>query len=244
MSRRNRSRERGQAAVETAITLPLALFMVLGTLQLFLMLQARLMTEHAVFKAARAGSLSQGSCQRMRDAALLTLLPTFTRTDSPARVARAYELRRNNRYVAAQDSRHNGAIVWINRGLTGGVPGGQEDFRFDDPDRDPVRLNVQLVYWYPLRIPFANWIIARMMLAVWGLQAYTAVNPVVPIRQANWQATGAGDGISTEIQTAFRSRANNPANTWVFPIQATYAMRMMTPARTTAGFFNQMNCPR
>src|SRR5688572_11906480 len=33
----------GQAAVEAALTLPLAVFLVLGTLQLFLMLQARLM---------------------------------------------------------------------------------------------------------------------------------------------------------------------------------------------------------
>ena len=33
--------ESGQAAVESALTLPLAVFLILGSLQLFLMLQAR-----------------------------------------------------------------------------------------------------------------------------------------------------------------------------------------------------------
>jgi hypothetical protein len=39
----------GQAAVEAALTMPLMLFMILGTLQLFMMLQGRLLAEHAAF---------------------------------------------------------------------------------------------------------------------------------------------------------------------------------------------------
>ena len=90
-------RDSGQAAVESALTLPVFLFMILGTLQLFLLLQARLMAEHAVFVATRAGSLSSGKCTRMKHAALLTLLPTFTPTHERKRLIDAFADRRRNR---------------------------------------------------------------------------------------------------------------------------------------------------
>ena len=47
--------------METALTLPLTLFLMLGTLQLFLMLQARVLTEYAVFRAVRVGTPAQSS---------------------------------------------------------------------------------------------------------------------------------------------------------------------------------------
>jgi hypothetical protein len=75
-------RERGQAAVETAIVLPLMIFIVLGILQLSMMQHARIMTEYAAFNAARAGIVWNGNNERMRDAALVSLLPTIGRTDS------------------------------------------------------------------------------------------------------------------------------------------------------------------
>ena len=37
------NRERGQAAVEAALTLPLTVFLILGALQLFMLIQARIM---------------------------------------------------------------------------------------------------------------------------------------------------------------------------------------------------------
>src|SRR4051812_29146201 len=107
--------ESGQAAVEAALTLPLTIFLVLGTLQLFGLLQARLMAEHAAYRAARAGALSQGSCTRMMHAAIAILLPTFTRTDTTARYANAFGARAANKYVPGLDSGHNGDVVWIIR---------------------------------------------------------------------------------------------------------------------------------
>jgi len=50
--------ESGQATVEAALTLPLTVFLVLGTVQMFLLLQARLLTEYAAFRAVR----EEGRC--------------------------------------------------------------------------------------------------------------------------------------------------------------------------------------
>src|SRR5205814_5690456 len=94
----DRDQQSGQAAVETALTLPLLLFLVLGTLQLFLMFQARLMTEYAAYRAVREGSVSQGNCKRMLQAALVTLLPTFTKTTTAANLAGAFGARCDNKY--------------------------------------------------------------------------------------------------------------------------------------------------
>ncbi len=80
-------RESGQAAVESALVLPLMVFLCLGFIQLTLMQQARLMTGYAAFCAARAGIVWNGHHERMQDAALLALLPTLGRTDGLAGLA-------------------------------------------------------------------------------------------------------------------------------------------------------------
>jgi hypothetical protein len=73
---------RGQAILESVLVIPLMIVTVLGILQLTQIEQARIMTEFAAFSAARAGIVWNGSNARMRDAALVALLPTFGRTDS------------------------------------------------------------------------------------------------------------------------------------------------------------------
>jgi len=235
--------QRGQAAVEAALTMPLAVFLVLGTLQLFMMLQARLMAEHAAFVAARAGALSQGRCERMLHASLLAVLPTFDRTDRPALVAEAFGARRMNRFSPARDGQRNGPILWIFRDLSNRdtVPRGRDDAGFDNPDRRPLsRLEVELVFWYPLRIPFANWVIAHMTLAAWGLGDFRAMNPLMPAVTANWTDEGPPRGVRQAVLDEFRYRTRS--GQYVFPIQATAAMRMMTPAMRRRGFFQQAHC--
>ena len=49
--------------MEAALTLPLVVFLILGTLQLFMMLQGRIMAEYAVFKAVRAGSVTTATAR-------------------------------------------------------------------------------------------------------------------------------------------------------------------------------------
>lgn len=64
--------------IETAITMPLFVFIILGSLQLALAHQARLMTKYAAFKAARVGSLYHGRVSRMEVAAAMVLMPVIS----------------------------------------------------------------------------------------------------------------------------------------------------------------------
>lgn len=245
-SRSSGGREAGQAAVETALTLPLGLFLALGILQLFLMQQARLLAEHAAFKAVRAGALSQGSCTRMIHSALVTLLPTFRRVDA-ANIGTNFADVSANAYEPGRDSNHSGDIVWFIRKspLRANIPFA-DDAAFDDPDLPLRRLEVEMVFWYPMRIPFANWVISRMLLAHFGLREYTALNPLMVAQNAEWQlGTATLDqtaygGLPGTVQNQFLARTNSAQGVYPFPIQVTAAMRMMTPAR--AAFFTPQHC--
>jgi hypothetical protein len=229
---------RGQAAVETALTMPLFLFMILGTLQLFMLLQARLMAEHAVLVATRTGSLSSGQCSRMKHAALLTLLPTFAHTTTADDLVAAFSARLGNRYQPVLDAMHDGEIVWLFRQVPGasGVRGTVEDDRFDDPDARQRTLETRLVFWYPMRIPFANWIIARSIVAAWAGGDYVGVNPLAPTQLASWAAVSTPGAVDAAIMNALKNRTGRPKDTYVFPIQATAAMRMLTSPRLDGSF--------
>ena len=80
---RTRSRrESGQAAVETAIVMPLFVFIILSLIQLSLMHQARFLTKYAAYKAARAGSVDRAKKETMEGAAIAVMLP-MTVKESP-----------------------------------------------------------------------------------------------------------------------------------------------------------------
>jgi hypothetical protein len=224
----NRGAERGQAAVETAITMPLALFVILGTLQLFLMLNGRIMAEYAVFRGTRAGSVNVGDCRSITDAAVVALLPTITRTDGPGRLVRAFQERRGNRYSQGEDGRR-GAIVWIQRQLDRDLRRDHKD-SFDDrfTTDSRVELLVDMVFWFPMKIPFANWVIARSYLAAVGILPYMALNPLSPAQQrARWERQGASPA-SNRVLGEMRSRVVR--GQYDFPIRTSYRLRMMTPA--------------
>lgn len=72
-----KSAARGQVAVESAIVMPLMVFLCLGIIQLTVIEQAKIMTEYAAYNAARAGIVWNGNDERMHDAALFSLLPTL-----------------------------------------------------------------------------------------------------------------------------------------------------------------------
>ncbi|WP_375755181.1 TadE/TadG family type IV pilus assembly protein [Corallococcus exercitus] len=259
--------ESGQALVEAALSLPLVVFLVLGALQLSLMMQARVMTHYAAFRATRAGSVAHGDCERMTHAAILALIPTFhsflgtgtgslngplgraAGSDAPRMLANAFAARMNNRYAGSGspgpglDGAHNRSIVWILRDIVGGGIDSPQDRDFDRPGH-LRRLEVQLVFWYPLRIPFANWVMSRMFLAHFRLRSYTgAANPLLLAeRDANWNGSDvtAVHDLDGELGAELADRVN--ARQYVFPIITTFTMRMMTPVKSR--HFATMTCPR
>jgi len=234
----------GQAAVEASLTMPLVVFLLLGTLQLFMILQARILAQHAVFKATRAGSVMHGNCDAMVHTAIVTLLPSITRTDGPLSLANAFFNRRNNRYLDGAPQ-HRGQIVEIFRDspLAGTIlPTSAEDNRFDQPPT-LERLDVRMIYWYRLKIPFADWVMSKMFLAHFNLRAYDDVNPLMPTQgRAGWTGTS---GFAAEPWPGGSPGAN--MRTWagggayMFPIRVTASMRMMTPPRRSE--FGSQGCP-
>ncbi len=78
--RRTLGTERGQAAVETAIVMPLFVFMVLGLMQMTLLFQARAMLKYAAYRAVRAGALQNACVKKMDDAATAVMAPLMSAT--------------------------------------------------------------------------------------------------------------------------------------------------------------------
>ncbi len=242
-------RQSGQAAVESALTLPLSVFLILGTLQLFLMLQGRLMAEHAAFRATRAGSVRHGDCEAMMDAALLAVLPSFdsflgSGSGTPAqKLAGAFRARKDNNYKyvrgldGEQGERGGGDILWIIRQSPRSGTFGSEAQLFDQPGGG-LRLETRIVFWFPLKIPFADWVISRMLLASWGWGTYTADNPLMSPQTANWgktQQVSLEDAIRDEMVMRVMTKKQ-----YVVPIHASGSLRMMTPPRQI--YFDQQNC--
>lgn len=235
----------GQAAVEAALTLPLTVFLILGTLQLFLLLQARVLTEYAAFRAVRTGVVKHGDCEAMTHAAIAALLPAFARTDSPDALGAAFRAHREGQYQPRLDRGFSGTIVWVVRDsprLSDISPTEEEDF--DDPERyrsvdDVMRLEARIVFWYPLRIPFADWVMTRMFLAHMGLRDYSAAEPLQPVHTAEWRQGVNAFPLEAAIRQELLERVDRKE--YVFPLQASHVMRMMTPPRPQ--YFETRNCP-
>jgi hypothetical protein len=225
-------RQSGQAAVEAAITLPMVLFLLLGTLQLFLMMNARIQAQYAVFRAVRVGVVNHADCRPMADAALAALLPSIARADDPVRVAHGFRARgpgAGYRYAPAEDAGHDRAIFWLDRQAPAFT--GQEDVHFDqwDVGPEPRRLDARLVYWYALRIPFANWVMSRMFLGWFGIQRADGANPLLPVQA---ETTGGWLGpASLESELADELRRRVRMAQYSFPIVVNASMRMMSPLR-------------
>src|SRR5258708_7424895 len=57
--------------------MPLMLFFILAIMQMGMLMQARNLTQYAVFRATRAGSVNHGHCEPMMHAAVASLIPSF-----------------------------------------------------------------------------------------------------------------------------------------------------------------------
>jgi hypothetical protein len=239
-------RESGQAAVETALTLPLVLFLILGSMQLFLLSQSRLLAQYGVFQATRVGSVNHGACTPMTHAALLSVLPMVHSflgdTGGPPstqgeKLGRAFGRFRDNHYGGYRGPGWDGvggadeALVWLVREQPRPLTP-TDVFAFDQPlprpDRgEPLRLEVRMVFWAPLRIPFADWVFTRIAAARLGIQAYTDQNPLMLTQRADWAAGPPVLAARTAAELSKRIARRH----YAFPIEVTSTMRMMSPPR-------------
>jgi hypothetical protein len=249
-------RESGQAAVETALTLPLVLFVILGSIQLFLLSQSRLLAQYAVFQATRVGSLNHGACTPMTHAALLSVLPavhsflgdeTLAGATPGERLGAAFGRFRHNHYLGYKGpgwedaGTENEALVWLVREQPRPRPA--DVVAFDQPlpragRTEPLRLEVRMVFWAPLRIPFADWVFSRMAAARLGLESYTHQNPLMLTQRAQWDAEAPRQ---LEARTAGELRRRLARGHYMFPIEVSSTMRMMTPPRLSE--FATAGCP-
>lgn len=238
LARRDRicGSQSGQAVIETALTLPLVVFLMLGTLQLFMLTHGRILAQLAAYRATRVASTNEGSCKRMLDAALITVMPAVdpflghAGASAGAKLAAAYAKRKTNRYADSISGggaavTFTGAVVWIDRNFVGAG--------FDQP-QELMRLESRLVFWFPMRIPFANWVMSRIFLAHLSLQPYVAENPLLMTQRADWTGSE-GHSANSDLDAAVLSElATRVARgEYVFPIHATYSMRMMTPLKVS-----------
>jgi hypothetical protein len=171
--RSSRRPDQGQVALETALTLPLFVGAALAVVQLALVQQARVMTEYAAFCAARAGIVWNGSGERMRDAAILTLLPTLGRTRDAQELSLARE-----RFDAEEAARAVRLVTVKVEPSAAREKAGWQELSFDEhrpqwtdsragPSVGPpgeTLLAVRLRYLYELRVPFADQLIYSAFL--------------------------------------------------------------------------------
>jgi hypothetical protein len=186
-----------------------------------------------------------GSCDAMKHTAIAVLLPSIVKADSPLTLANAFFLRRNNQYRDGAPP-HTGQIVEIYRESPNPaqiLAPDAEDNRFDQPPQ-LEHLSVRMIYWYRLKIPFADWVMSRMFLAHYNLQAYAAVNPLMSTQTAHWP-DDATNSFATEPWPGGALGPNmynwSRNGQYLFPIRVTASMRMMVPPLRSE--FPARECP-
>ncbi|WPB82262.1 TadE/TadG family type IV pilus assembly protein [Archangium violaceum] len=236
------NRESGQVAVESAIVLPLFVFLILGILQLGLMHQARLLTKYAAYKAVRAGSLNSASTEKMERAAVAVLLPLISQDRGGGEYIKSIGSAsdfaakwnwpgvKNNKMPDANLKFAKVTICGPTKDEVGG--GGNKEMDFDDPANSTggfdewergqrTKLRIQVTFNYRMPIPFANWVIHA-----------SARNKEVPevLRLGKKNSGGLksleNGGASGGGSDPYASAASR--GLYIFPIRATYTMRMQS----------------
>jgi hypothetical protein len=142
---RRRRGQRGQVLVETAIVLSILVFVILGALQVVLIGHGRIMTEYAAYNAARAGIVHNANWNVMRNAAMISTLPLYRRTDTAMQLLRTWaEIKAAAEITEAIDT-GTGTLERLGGDLLGiNISGAAQDVslievRVTSPDRDAFR---------------------------------------------------------------------------------------------------------
>ncbi len=240
-----RRRDSGQVAVETALMMPFTVFLILGTIKMSMMQQARLLTEYAAFRAARAGAIDQLACRKMLFAALEGILPAFGRTDDATTLGKSFLGVGTPQWglpVANQTLAIGVDIVdidYVVKHLQGAPQAPYTAQDFDDPNH-PLTVVAQVTYNYALRIPFADYMIHQMWT---GLEYFGGtVDALMPatnrhsnpddlatkLKRMNAFKNDPGSVASKAAIVAAAKGMSAGGHRYFVPIRASYTMRMMS----------------
>jgi hypothetical protein len=220
---RNRSTTRsslgsdGQAAVESALAIPMSLFVVLGLLQMGMLQQARLMADYAAYRGTRTASVQRLDCDLMKQSEIAALVPMLGRADEKGAWKNTFKKYKNNL--------RSSLPVVVNHWAVENVR-----LPFDKPlapSEDPERLRVHLRFYYQMNIPFANWIIAKYFLAMNGIRPWSkSVDPLMSTREVQFNGPAASDREAMQDYAIVKSYFNK--GIFVAPIYASWTMRMFS----------------
>lgn len=211
----------GQAAVESAIAIPMSMFVVLGVLQMGMMQQARMLSDYAAYKGARAASVGRAECPVMVKAEIAALVPTLGRADSASAWVSTYKQYEKNK-------RSSLPVVYNEFKIE------NQHQPFDTPLKPnelPEKIHLRLHYFYQLTIPFADWLIARYYLAERGLESWAGMSdPINPIAK-----TQAPPHHTAQMVDSVYVRSYFNKGIYVVPLQASWSFRMFSQASRTKG---------
>ena len=247
--------EQGQAAVEAAFILPAMIFLLLLTIQLTQLQQARIMVEYAAFTAARTGIVmngnnggSNGFDGPMHDAAVIAILPTFGRTDSIPNLL-ATRLRFEAEDAVLRPLGLSQVRVFLLSPTRADFNSFGQHLNGREIDFDDVRpaaadatlLSLQVRYLYEMKVPFANRMIQTLWLAskagiLQNWQGSDWTGPKIggqtgPDAVAVTRGVAAGrvvpDGTPEGVRLAGLVAAG-ALNRYYLPVDAWYTMRMQS----------------
>ncbi len=217
--------------VESAIVLPMYVFLMLGILQLGLMHQAKALTKYAAYKAVRAGALNNARVKEMERAALAVLLPLTSwqvggvENIAPVNGFGAYSAKWGrfalNRMLEPPFMKV--AKVDICGPVKGDLPSGAKEVEFDDPkvasgsgweQHNRTKLRIQLTFNYRMPIPFANAVIHAMWLG-------QEVSSALRLGKRDLARIAAHRDYAAYMAAARKGD-------YVMPIRAEYSMRMQS----------------
>ena len=253
--------ESGQAVVEAAIVLPATVVLILCAIQIAQLQQARVLVEYAAFNAARTGVVQNGNNDKdgtagpMHDAAALSLLPSYGRTDGFAALSRTWG-EFHARELLLRAFQLPVVQVFVLNPRRGDFPRFGQHLNGQELDFDDVRpqavdanlLSIQVRCLYELRVPFANKLIQTIWLAShtgrgnaraldawtgWDLSSPKAFAPRGPDAVTLSRALALGgrvdDGTPGGINLAALTLAGN-AGRYFLPVQAFHTMRLQSNA--------------
>ncbi len=232
----------GQAAVETALVTPVSLFAILGVLQMGLVQQARMLTDYAAFRGARVCSAERCDCDQVKRAELAALIPTLGRADDRRGWLATWEGMAgpgNSPLLAVPKTNSRGTFpilvtYWAVE---------NKHTPFDeplDPGQAVEQVHLEMAYFYEMKVPFVNWLLAAYFLAEAGTRAYfdQQENIIHPTGHGNNPGALTAQGISIgsaalAAQAAYLDQ-HYRRGVYVVPIYASWSMRMFSQVSSLA----------